>query len=776
MGDRLPYASHLDPETLLTRDGMLVQVIRLDGIAFETADDEELDYRKQIRETLLRSIASSRIAVWHHMVRRRASMEIEGEIDEPFSRALDMAWREKLASRQLFFNEHYLTLVYRPLQGSIGLIDRLLRKAGEGGAGTLSQDLQRLHAIRDSFTSSLAHYCPRTLSVVTTPGGERSELASFVALLFGGDRRDIATGPGDVGHTIPDRRLTFGFDAMEFGPSGSGAAHYGAMLSLKDYPAFSSPGIFDGLSRLPCELLLTESFAFMDRQAGYGRMGLALRRLRAADDDAFSLREELALARDELGAGRTAYGEHHLTVLVRTPDYGELRTLVADVQASLTDVGGVAVREDMNLEPAFWAQFPGNFRYIARKAMVSVANFAGFASLHNHVVGQAHGNHWGPALTVLETTALSPYHFNFHNGDLGNFTVIGPSGAGKTVLLTFLLAQARKYRPRILYFDKDRGAEPFIRASGGSYHVLRPGASSGFNPLQLPDSPATRAFLADWLIQLLGGTERLDAEDLAIIADAIDANYGQEPRYRRLSYLRELFAGGRRPRAGDIADRLEKWCEHGDLGWMFDNAEDSLDLERETYGFDMTALLDAPVLRTPAMMYLFYRIEQDLDGRPTIIVVDEGWKALDDEVFTRRLKDWQKTIRKRNGVVGFCTQSASDALESRIAATIVEQSATQIFLPNPKASAADYIDGFGLSEHEFDLVRSLPDTSRCFLIKRADHSAVVRLDLSGLEDQLVVLAGTERSVRLLDRLRAELGDDPAFWLPAFRAQLAEARG
>jgi type IV secretion system protein VirB4 len=169
------------------------------------------------------------------------------------------------------------------------------------------------------------------------------------------------------------------------------------------------------------------------------------------------------------------------------------------------------------------------------------------------------------------------------------------------------------------------------------------------------------------------------------------------------------------------------------------------------------------------MMYLFHRLEQRLDGTPAIIVVDEGWKALDDDVFVRRIKDWEKTIRKRNGLVGFCTQSAADALESQIASAIIEQAATQIFFPNPKAKARDYVEGFGLSDHEFELIRTLPDTSRCFLIKQADHSVVARLDLTGLTGELLVLAGTERTVRRLDSLREKLGDDPGAWLEPFMA-------
>jgi type IV secretion system protein VirB4 len=163
------------------------------------------------------------------------------------------------------------------------------------------------------------------------------------------------------------------------------------------------------------------------------------------------------------------------------------------------------------------------------------------------------------------------------------------------------------------------------------------------------------------------------------------------------------------------------------------------------------------------MLYLFHRVDQRLDGTPAMILIDEGWKALDDAVFAARIRDWLKTLRKRNAIVGFGTQSARDALESSIASAIVEQTATQIFMPNAKARAEDYCDGFGLSPHELDLIRALPAASRCFLVRHANHSVVIRLDLSGMHEVLTVLSGREASVRRLDALRARLGDDPAAW-------------
>ncbi|MBV9841254.1 MAG: VirB4 family type IV secretion/conjugal transfer ATPase [Sphingomonadaceae bacterium] len=772
IGDRLPYATHVDEATIRTRDGMLIQVLKLEGFPFETRDDEELDYRKQIRETLLRGAAGSRLALYHHVVRRPVVAEFSGQPEEPFARALDERWRAALGGRQLFANELFLTLVRRPLQGRAGIAESLFRRAKPRDAD-LDADLRALHALRESFAATLTPYGARTLTTYEGAHGLCSEPASFLALLLGGEPRPVLLPEGDLGQTIADRRLDFGLDAMALGPSGVRPEEYGAIVSLKDYPARSTPGMLDGVLRLPIEMVLTESFSFVDRQVTLDRMGLALRRLKAAEDDAFSLREELGQARDQVGAGRAAYGDHHLSILVRAIDPQTLDASVAEVQAQLTETGAVAVREDVNLEPAFWAQFPGNLHMAARKALISTTNFASLASFHNHAGGQAADNHWGPAVTVLETTAFGPYNFNFHVADLGNFTVIGPSGSGKTVLMTFLLAQAQKFKPRLVYFDKDRGADIFVRAIGGRYDVLRPGEATGLNPLQLPENGANRAFLIEWLSQLLSSDGMpLDAEERALIADAVDANFAADPEHRRLRYLREMFVGARRPAAGDLANRLAAWAGEGEHAWLFDNETDQVDLDRDVYGFDMTRLLDAPVIRTPAMMYLFHRIEQQLDGTPTIIVVDEGWKALDDEVFVRRIKDWEKTIRKRNGIVGFATQSASDALESRIASAIIEQAATQIFFPNPRARAADYIDGFNLSAHEYELVRSLPDTSRSFLIKQADHSVVARLDLGGMRDLLSVLAGTERSVRKADAARESAGEDPADWLPVFLGEEA----
>jgi type IV secretion system protein VirB4 len=771
-GAHLPYGRHVDDVTLETRDGLLMQTIHLGGLLFETADSDELNYRAELRDAMLRAIGSSRFAIHHHVIRRRADAALEGDFADDFSRRLDERWRERLAGKQMYVNELFVTIIRRPLRGRLGWADRLrglfARSAGPHDA-TFAADLRSLNAAREALVASLSQYMPRVLGVYETADGFRSEPLEFLSCLYNGQMRPVGLPHGDAGMHLPWRRVSFGQDTAELCPAGQEKRRFVGLVSIKDYPNQTFPGMFDELYRLPFEMTVSQSFAFVERAQALGRMNLALRRMRSAEDEALSLRDELHQAKDDVAAGRAAFGEHYTTIAVHSGDLVSLNHEIAEVVAMLGDLGINAVREDIALEPAFWSQFPGNFRYAAREGLVSTRNFAGLASLHNFPVGQARGNHWGDAITLFETTAAGPYFFNFHQNDLGNFTIIGPSGSGKTVVLNFLLAQARKLCPRIIFFDKDRGAELFIRAIGGQYDRLRPGEPSGLNPLQLPDTPANRQFLAEWLALLAGG---IDSEEAEQIQDAIEASFAQEPERRRLRYLAELFRGYGRPHADDLWSRLRPWWGKGDRAWLFDNEEDQTDLSADTVGFDMTAILDDPKTRTPALFYFFHRVEERLDGTPSIIVVDEGWKALDDDVFVRRIKDWEKTIRKRNGVVGFATQSAQDALESRISSAIIEQAATQIFMINPKARAEDYINGFGLTRHEYDLIRTLPDRSHCFLIKHGRESVVARLDLSGESELLTILSGRESTVRRFDEMAGPTGRPPADWIDLLAGQAA----
>lgn len=532
----------------------------------------------------------------------------------------------------------------------------------------------------------------------------------------------------------------------------------------------TTPGQLDGLLRLPYELIVTHSFAPEDRVTVTEAISTIARQISNSDDGGTTVEDDIETARDRLASGEVVFGKHHMSVAVLAPDMPKLNRAVADVTAELARMGVVAVREDLNQEAAWWAQLPANFAYIARQGMISSVNFAGLFSAHNFPSGQTQKLHWKQPITLLETTSQTAYFFNFHEDDVGNFTIVGPTGSGKTVALSFLLAQGMRVqpRPRCVFIDKDRGGEIFVRAMGGRYERLSPGEPTGFAPFQLEDTPSNRVFGKTLVSYLVTPADRiLNAEEISVISDAVDSIFDNFDRHqRRLDMLTEALKGRMQSGIGDLADRLKEWTT-GDKGWLFNNCEDQIDFSGALVGFDMTEVLSDKRTRTAALLYMFHRIQEILDGTPSMIFLDEGWRLLDDEVFSGFIKDWLKTIRKMNGIVGFGTQSAADIVRSDLRNTIIEQTMTNIFFPNASADEESYRRAFGLSAKEFRFVKQADKASRTFLIKHAQDSIIARLDLTAIPDLVKVLSGRPETVRECEELRQLHGDDPAAWLPHF---------
>ncbi|TIV64311.1 MAG: type VI secretion protein, partial [Mesorhizobium sp.] len=182
-------------------------------------------------------------------------------------------------------------------------------------------------------------------------------------------------------------------------------------------------------------------------------------------------------------------------------------------------------------------------------------------------------------------------------------------------------------------------------------------------------------------------------------------------------------------------------------------------------GFDMTKILADKKLRSAALLYIFHRLEEIIDGSPLLMFLDEGWKLLDDEVFSAFINETLKTIRRRNGVVGFGTQTAEDVVNSSISSSLIEQTKTNIFFPNPKASKDSYMARFSLTAKEFEFVRRTAKETRTFLVKHDSDSIVAKLDLSGMPDLIKVLSTNEANIKECERLRETYGQEPEAWLP-----------
>lgn len=776
VAQHIPYSRHVDEHILRTKDGLLLSIIRLEGFCFETADMAEVNAKLEHRNTLLKTLGNSRYAAYGHIVRRRIKPKLDGHFENDFARVLDKRYMAALEQRQMFVNDIYVTIVRRPLRGQVGLMEGLFgslfsRHTNEGEDLREAQEVRELRDIVTSTVDVLNDYQPRLLGIRKEGEQFFSEPLEFLVQIVNGlQPRKMPLPRMPLDGALAMKRIHFGRNAFEIVGAQPEESRIGAMLSVREYPPYTGPLLMDGLLRVPHEFVVTQSFAIVDRPTAQAQIERVSRQVAMADEAGSVIGSQLFGARDELLSARAIYGQHHLSVMCLGETKQELDQCIRGAGTALTEQSVIWLREDLNCEPAFWAQLPGNFAYIARSAMISSRNFAGFLSLHNFPSGKQTGNHWGGAVSLLETTSQTAYFFNFHVRDLGNFTMIGPSGSGKTVCLAFLMAQSQRVRPtpRCMFFDKDRGGEIFIRAMGGNYEVLQPGVPTGFNPLRLPDTIENREFL----FQLLSGMLRrpdgraLPTNEERILRDAIGHVMGLTPESRTLDTLGALLRGSSRADEDDLLARLSKWLRPDQLGWLFNNVEDRFSWS-QINGFDMTRVLDDPLTRSAALMYIFHRLNELLDGNPVLIFLDEGWRLLDDEVFAAFIKDRMKTIRKFNGIVGFGTQSASDIVRSGIANTIIEQTATNMFFPNPRADLHSHATAFGLSAREVDWIKTADSASRSFLIRHGQESVVARLRLSGMDDILKVLSGRAETVEELNLLRAKFGDDPKDWLPAF---------
>jgi type IV secretion system protein VirB4 len=521
-------------------------------------------------------------------------------------------------------------------------------------------------------------------------------------------------------------------------------------------------------------------------------------RLLSTNDRGVSQINELDEALDGVSSGNFVLGEYHFSLCLYADSIEQLDKNVSEARAVLSNSGFVSTRETMASMAAVYSQLPCNWEFRTRKTNVSSLNFLGLAPLHNFATGKRNGNPWGDAVTVLQTTNSQPFYFNFHatrgNEDstgekaLANTMVIGKSGTGKTALINFLLSQVQKLKPKptIFFFDKDRGAEIFVRACGGRYLAIENGVPTGFNPLQCESTEENAMFLVKF-VKLLTEKERFSASEDEDINRAVKAILDTPMALRTMTNLQQGL-----PNLGDdsIFAKLRKWTKAGYLGWVFDNDTDKIRFDDASIiGFDYTELLDNAEVRVAVITYLIKRMEELIDGRPFIYVMDEFWKILDGEGGLKEFaRNKLKTIRKQNGLGIFATQSPEDALKSDISASLIEQTATLVLLPNPNADFDDYVNGLKLTKTEFEELKKLDERSRSFMVKQGHYSAICQLKLGDLPDALSVISASTDNIVIMHSLIDKLPDlngmesssvfkmvSPENWLTDFYNNRAGAR-
>lgn len=760
---------HYDDSTLIDKDGKLIKLFSLEGVNAVTELQLTLDVLKRRRNSLFKTF-NSRFALYAWMVRGKSAQYPAGEFQQSFAQELNRHYQDRIEQTEMFNNRLYLALVTKPAANPVGNLFKSLSLAIDKAAKEqhLKEIAEELSQVTQNFCSALAEYGIKPLAL--TKRGNQTELSEalqFISQLINLDSIETPLFKADASYYLPRHRLFFNDrnGVIEI-RKGEGSQKFAAILSLKNYTGITYAGMLDRVSHLPVEFILTQSFRFFDPHAAKTTLKHQQKDFEQSKDESVSQTDQIDESLDDAASGESGFGHHHLTICCLADDIKKLNRAVADILAAFSKLDLICVREDIACEAAFWAQLPGNFAYIAREATISTKNLAGFVSLHNDTLGKISGNFWGDAVTVLETQSGSPYYFNFHYKDVGNCLVFGSMGSGKTTLIGFLLAQSLKFGGKRVVFDKDRGLEILVRALGGTYEILKPGIATGFNPCQLSDTPENRQFLFALFKKILASHNPLDSHDEEIISKVIQGIYTLPAADRQFSHIANFFGAKGK---GSLRARFDKWHSKGEHAWLFDNEHDSLNLNADVIGFEMGHILSCPETKTPASMYLMHRVTQAIEGHRGGIFIDEGWKILEDEYFEKVINDLSRTPRKKNNFLVLSTQMAEDAIDCKNSKALEASAACKIIFPNPAASVETYRNKLGLSEREYELIKTLDNDQRYFLLNvgHGKESMVVRANLTGLEDEIAVISGRETTVKLLDELRASVGNDPHQWLPIF---------
>ncbi len=578
-----------------------------------------------------------------------------------------------------------------------------------------------------------------------------------------------------------------------------GKKHISA-ISFVGLPGYSVPGILDFVGRMPVSCRWSSRFIFMDPGKAGGiinkyRGKWAMKRksllnlLREngggqsthVDADADRMTNDAIAAYGEASSGHVQFGYYSSTLLLAHEDLAVLDEVTREVAKEINNAGFGARIEDLNAVEAYLGTMPGNTSANVRRPIIHTLNLAHLLPMTMVWAGPQRCEcpfypKDSPALMQTMTSGNTPFRLSLHSGDLGHTEILGPTGAGKSTLLASLVAQQFRYpRAQVFVFDKGYSMFPLVKAAGGEhYDVAGPGMDLAFCPLGRIDHPSELVWAAEWvegLAELQGMTVTPSARQEIFRALTQLAKSTAEARERTITNL--LIA----IQDGALRDALRAYTLQGMAGSLLDAEVDALAEDRFQV-FEMEHLMQkGEKVLLPVLLYLFHRLAQRFDGRPTLLVLDEAWVMLGHPVFREKLREWLKTLRKANVAVVLATQSLSDMARSGIADVVHESCPTKILLPNPEAgteSSRPMYQAIGLNSRQIEIL-STAIPKRQYYVIQLDGRRLFELGLSPTELAFVGSSGKEDIMRIR-QLIDEFGDSwPAAWLRERGLAAAAAR-
>jgi type IV secretion system protein TrbE len=771
LADFLPWAALVDEGIILNKDGSFQRTAKFRGPDLDSAVPAELVAVAGRLNNALRRLGSG-WAVFVEAQRHFAGVYPPNSFPDVASALVDAERRAQFEESGAHYESSYfLTFLYLPPEEGAARAERLLYEGHDRTVGADAREVLRGFADQTNRVLQLLEGLMPECAWL-----DDQDTLTYLHSTISTKRHRVRVPeiPMYIDALLADQPLTGGLEPM------LGSANM-RVLTIVGFPGTTTPGILDDLNRLAFSYRWSTRAIMLDKTdatklltkirrqwfAKRKSIGAILKEVMTneastlLDTDAHNKAIDADAALQELGSDQIGQAFVTATITVWDGDRGAADEKLRLVEKVIQGRDFTCMIETVNAVEAWLGSLPGHVYANVRQPPVSTLNLAHMIPMSAVWAGEARDLHFkGPPLLFGKTEGSTPFRFSLHVGDVGHTLVVGPTGAGKSVLLALMALQFRRYpNSQVFAFDFGGSIRAAALAMGGDWHDLGGALSDGgenpvtLQPLAWIDDPSERGWATEWIGAILAREKiEITPEVKDHLWSALTSLASAPMQERTLTGLSVLLQSNSLKRA------LQPYCLGGPSGRLLDAEFERLG-EASVQAFETEGLIGTSA--APAVLaYLFHRIGDRLDGRPTLLIVDEGWLALDDEDFAGQLREWLKTLRKKNASVIFATQSLSDIDGSAIAPAIIESCSTRLLLPNERAiepQITAIYRRFGLNDRQIELLsRAMPKRDYYCQSRRGNRMFELGLGEVALA---FTAASSKTDQAAIERLLAQHGRD-----------------